>query len=347
MTVPETSPGVGVTSPGEPGPDRSRLRLGTAPDSWGVWHPDDPRQVDWTRYLDEASRAGYTRTELGPYGYLPTDPARLRDELERRGLTLTGGTIIPALHRGAAALDDARRAAADEAATLVPLGARFVVVLPDGFTDENGRVTSSTVLSPAEWDALTGGLNALGATLRDEHGLELVFHSHAATHVESQDDIVRLLDATDPALVGICLDTGHVTWGGGDNLALITRYGDRVRYVHLKQVDPVVRQRAIDERLGFAPAVRLGAMVEPPTGEPDMPPILDALAALERDTLCIVEQDLFPCRPDVPYPIADRTRAYYEGLGLDVRGGRAGTAAATPGAASDGGPLTGSSSPAR
>ena len=57
------------------------LGLGTAPDSWGVWFPEDPRQVPWTRFLDEASRAGYEWIELGPFGYLPTEPERLRDEL--------------------------------------------------------------------------------------------------------------------------------------------------------------------------------------------------------------------------------------------------------------------------
>jgi inosose dehydratase len=58
---------------------RSRLRLGSCPDSWGVWFPDDPGQTPWHRFLDELAEAGYRWLELGPYGYLPTDPARLRD----------------------------------------------------------------------------------------------------------------------------------------------------------------------------------------------------------------------------------------------------------------------------
>src|SRR3954467_1884853 len=75
------------------------VQLGTAPDSWGVWHPKDDRQTPWHRFLDEVVQAGYTRIELGPYGYLPTDPAILRRELGRRGLTLAGGTFGGALHR--------------------------------------------------------------------------------------------------------------------------------------------------------------------------------------------------------------------------------------------------------
>lgn len=65
------------------------LSIGTAPDSWGVWYADDPRQTPWTRFLDEVVAAGYLRIELGPYGYLPTDPVRLKDELDQRGLTIT------------------------------------------------------------------------------------------------------------------------------------------------------------------------------------------------------------------------------------------------------------------
>ena len=72
-------------------PSPARIRIGSAPDSWGVWFPDDPQQVPWERFLDEVSEAGYEWIELGPYGYLPTDPARLADETARRGSGRLGG----------------------------------------------------------------------------------------------------------------------------------------------------------------------------------------------------------------------------------------------------------------
>ena len=65
------------------------IRLGSAPDSWGVWFPSDPEQIPWERFLDEIALAGYQWTELGPFGYLPTDLATLRAELDRRGLKVT------------------------------------------------------------------------------------------------------------------------------------------------------------------------------------------------------------------------------------------------------------------
>ncbi len=297
-------------------PRYPRLRLGTAPDSWGVWFADDPGQVAWRQYLDEAGAAGYRWTELGPYGYLPTDPGQLRDELAARDLTLTGGTVFTALHRGPAALEDAKRACAIEAATIVPLGARHLVLLPEGFTGPDGSLTQAATLTDEQWGSLTDGLTALGRFARDELGCVLVVHSHADTHIATTSDIERFLGATDPDAVKVCLDTGHVAYCGGDNLALIHDRPDRIAYVHLKSVDPVVRARVEADRLDFGAAVRLGAMVEPELGEPDMPPVLAALAALERDLFCIVEQDLYPCPPDVPLPIARRTFAYYAAAGL-------------------------------
>src|SRR5262245_8025743 len=231
-------------------PEYPTLRLGTAPDSWGVWFPDDPQQVPSSRFLDEARDAGYRLVELGPYGYLPTDPPTLRRELDARGLTLTGGAVFVALHRGAAAYDQAVADCDREAALLTALGARHLVILPEGYTDLDGTITEPPELTDAQWADLCGGMDRLGAHLLERWATELVFHSHADSHVMTQDQIVRFVEATDPRYVNLCLDTGHVAYGGGDNLALISAYPDRIRYVHLKQVDRAIRQRVRDERLG-------------------------------------------------------------------------------------------------
>lgn len=294
----------------------AQLRLGTAPDSWGVWFPDDPKQTPWTRYLDEVRDAGYKWTELGPYGYLPTDPSRLRDELEARALTLTGGTVFVALHRGREALDKAKADCDAEMATIGPLGARHLVILPEGYTDLDGKLTASPTLSDDEWAALLSGMSELGAYVADKHGAVLTFHTHADSHVGTQEEIERFLEGTDAEAVNLCLDTGHVAYCGADNLKIIRDHPERIAYVHLKQVDVAIRARVREEGLGFAPAVRLGVMVEPPLGEPDMPSLLSALDALDRELYCIVEQDLYPCAPDVPLPIAVRTREYFKTCGL-------------------------------
>jgi inosose dehydratase len=295
----------------------SRIHLGSAPDSWGVWMPDDPRQTPWTRFLDEIAAAGYVWMELGPFGYLPTDPARLIDETARRGLTITGGTVDGGLHRPGT-YDDVLERSRRVARTLTAVGARYLVFLPESYRagDDEGTWLQPRDLTAEEWDTLLTGMSRLGHAIRDEFGMTLAFHPHADTHVDTQEHVERFVEGTDPEVVGLCLDTGHIAYCGGDNLALIRRYPERIAYVHLKQVDPAVMQRVNAEGLSFARAVRLGSMIEPPLGEPAMPPILDALAALDRDLFAIVEQDLFPCDPDTPLPIATRTREYFASIGL-------------------------------
>jgi inosose dehydratase len=297
--------------------DLSRLRLGTAPDSRGVWFPEDDHQVTWKQYLDELPKAGYVWTELGPQGFLPQDTGKLRDELEQRGLRVCGGTVFAALHQGADALKKAIEDFGREAKLLRALGARYLVHLPEQYTDmHTGEATDAASLGKEHWTNLVNGTNELGRVIYEEFGVELVFHPHVDTHVESQEEIERFLDDTDPRYVNLCLDTGHIAYAGGDNVEIVRRYPERINYVHLKQVDPVVREHVRQQKLPLSEAVKLGAMVEPPHGEPAMPPLLTALAELDKDLFCVIEQDLYPVEPDVPLPIAARTAGYFAACGL-------------------------------
>ncbi|MDQ6657510.1 MAG: sugar phosphate isomerase/epimerase [Actinomycetota bacterium] len=288
-----------------------RLLIGTAPDSWGVWFPDDPQQTPWQRFLDEVVCAGYTRIELGPYGYLPTDASALAAELGARKLTVTAGTVAPMV-RTADAFDASWPAVAQAATLTAAMGAEHLVVLPEARDFGQGRGAASP--TDAEWSVYTGQVERLGAAVRDEFGLRLQIHPHADTIVDTGHSVLRLLADTDPELVNLCLDTGHLTYCGGDNLELIRRHPDRIGYLHLKQVDPVVLQQVRATELRFGEAVRLGAMCEPPGGIPAMPPILRAAEALaeraQRDLIAVVEQDMYPCAVDVPLPIATRTLDY-------------------------------------
>jgi inosose dehydratase len=297
--------------------DLSRLKLGTAPDSWGVWFPQDPHQVTWQQYLDELPKAGYVWTELGPQGFLPQDPQQLRDELNQRGLKVCGGTVFAALHHGAEALKKAIDAFSREARLLTAVGAKYVVHLPEQYTDmHTGAAIDASSLGAEHWSNLISGTNELGRVIYEEFGVQLVFHPHVDTHVETQEEIERFLTDTDPRYVNLCLDTGHIAYAGGNNVEIVERFPERITYVHLKQVDPVVRERVRRENLPLSEAVKLGAMVEPPYGQPDMPPLLDALGRLNSDVFCVIEQDLYPVESDVPLPIAARTAGYFVASGL-------------------------------
>ncbi len=144
----------------------------------------------------------------------------------------------------------------------------------------------------------------------------LVFHTHADSHVGTQEEIERFLDGTDPETVQLCLDTGHVAYCGADNLKLIADYPDRVQYVHLKQVDTAIRAR-VRRRSSASPRPSAWApWWSRRWASRTCRRCIDALAALDRELYCIVEQDMYPCDFDRPFPIAVRTQQYFKTCGL-------------------------------
>jgi inosose dehydratase len=143
-----------------------------------------------------------------------------------------------------------------------------------------------------------------------------MFHPHADAHVADDDGIDRFLELTDPAVVYLCLDTGHVAYVGGDNQAIVAKYPDRIGYLHLKSVNPRVLTKVREQRMSFAAAVQEGAMVEPQYGEPDMHTLLPELDALGRQLWAIVEHDMYPAPTGAPLATATRTCRYYQQRGM-------------------------------
>jgi len=299
--------------------DTRRLALGSCPDSWGVWFADDPRQPPWQRFLDELAGVGYEWLELGPYGYLPTDPARLADELDRRGLTVAGGTMHgeSGLHRRGdwPAIEAKTRKVAELTAAV---GGRHLVFVPvPGYRDDTtGAYLEPAELTGEEWTTMVRAADELGRIVAGDYGVALQFHPHADSHVETQDQTERFLADTDPRYVNLCLDTGHLAYRGADSVELIRRYPERIGYVHIKQMDPDVVARAEREDLAFGQAVALGASCEPPAGLPDVPSVVAALSELDTEMFVVVEQDMYPVDFEVPAPIAARTRDYLRTVGV-------------------------------
>jgi inosose dehydratase len=294
--------------------DSNGLRIGTAPDSWGVWFADDPRQTPWRRFLDEVVAAGYVWIELGPYGYLPTDPKELEDELGSRGLKLSAGTVFTGFHKGPEQWERAWSQALKVAGLAAKLGAQHLVVIPDLWrSDVTTQQLEPRTLDDEQWKRLAAGHDRLGKALLDEFGMKQEFHSHADSHVGTTREVERFLAETDERYTNLCLDTGHFAYYGGDSLALIARHPSRIGYLHLKQVDTNLLFDVLKNDVPFATAVAQGIMIEPPAGVPQLAPIVEAVADLDPGIFAIVEQDLYPTEPDVPLPIATRTREHIFG----------------------------------
>jgi len=298
------------------------IRVANAPCSWGILEFDAPAvRMPAAQVLNELAAAGYSGTELGDWGFLPTEPAALADEVGRRGLALVGGFVPVGLADAAAAragLDTAVRTATLLAAAA---GSNALIVLSDDNasvptrTARAGRIRPEDGLRPDQWDAFAARAQNVADVVADAAGLRTVFHHHCAGFVETPLEIDALLTRTDPARLGLCLDTGHLTYGGGDPVTAVRQYGDRIWHVHLKDCDERVAADARRHGWDYHAAVARGIFCELGRGSVDFPAVRDALADRHYNGWMVVEQDV---RPGLGTPAASaaRNRAYLRTIGL-------------------------------
>lgn len=300
-------------------PRYSKLAIGVCPDQWGVWFPEDPKQIPWETSLGEMATAGFSIMETGPFGYFPKDPKRLQEEMDKHGFKVVAGTGWGILHK-AEAWDDTEKTFRAIGETHAAVGAEYVVHLPPMFRDEHtGELTDERTLSGKAWDLYIKNADRLGRIMKEDYGLQMVLHPHGDSHIETPEDIDRIFQATDPEYVGFCLDTGHIVYGQGDPVEIIKKYPERISYVHIKAMDPEIVKQAHEDDWSFSAAVSRGCSVAPPAGEPKMPALIEALADLDKDLYVICEQDMYPCDPSYPLPNAITIREYLASCGLGLK----------------------------
>ncbi len=293
------------------------MRVGNAPVSWGVYEAVEGNPP-FGEVLDAIAKAGYEGTELGPYGYLPTEPAALAEALELRRLAL-GSSFVALPLEDAAAREASVHKALDVARLLASRGVKELILADDDNprrAANAGRIPAdgSQGWSDAEWREATATLEAVARALASELGMRAVVHHHAGTFLETPAEIARLLDETDPSLVGLLLDTGHCLYGGGDPVAVYQRHQERVWYVHLKDA----RQDMLDvvrrTDISMQEAWKRGVFCPIGEGACDFPALLSSLRANGYQGWLIVEQDVVPDEhgrldPD-PIACATQSRAY-------------------------------------
>ena len=273
------------------------MLFSNAPCSWGVAYPTG-NAVGWRQYLDEVAAAGYKGTELGPFGYLPKDAALVGDELARRGLTVVGATHVHTFADPASLptlLADLR----EEGAILESLGASHLVVM-----DESGFYPDAkSALDGAAWRSFAEGVETSRKLIEDELGLKASFHPHIGTAVQFESEIDRLLEDTG---IDLCFDTGHHAFWDQDALAYFAKVRDRVAYVHLKNVDPKVRQRVLDGELSVERSYGEGVMCPLPEGAVNIPQVITFMRETDFDGPVVVEQDVADNATETPLELARR-----------------------------------------
>lgn len=294
------------------------IRIGNAPCSWGVEFADDPRNPPWRQVLADCAAAGYRGIELGPVGYMPEDPAILRDALAETGLALIGGVVFRPFH-DPAKWDEVWDAAQRTCRALVAHGARHLVLI-DSISPRRaataGRWSAAEKMSIDEWTAFRDRIAHVARLGTLDHGLTVGIHAHAAGFVDFEPELEWLLDEIDSDILKLCFDTGHHSYAGYDPVAFLRRHVGRVSYMHFKDIDPVVKADAIARSTGFYQACGQGIFCNLGAGDVDFPGVRQVLLDAGFDGWCTVEQDCDPTLAVSPVDDARRNRAYLQSIGF-------------------------------
>lgn len=283
------------------------MRLGNSPCSWGVEFASDPRNPPWSQVLDECAAAGFDGIELGPVGFLPEDPVKLRSELDARNLTLAGAVVFQPFHYESQ-WEKVADANLRTCRSLVAHGASQLVLIDSiapGRTRTLGRPDLAPTMTAGEWTSFVGRVR-LACEMAKDHGLRASIHGHAGGYVDFEPEIDRLLNDIPDDLLGVCLDTAHLTLAGGDPLSFTRRYVDRLAHVHLKDIDPLKRRQVVDEGIEFYAACAADLFCEMGHGAIDFAAVHALLTEIGYDGWCVVEQD---CAADATVSKVEMARA--------------------------------------
>jgi inosose dehydratase len=275
---------------------KERFLFACAPDSWGVLdYPGPSWEQSYELMLDEMVEAGYTGTELGPYGFFPTDPLTLRPQLEKRGLKLLG-SFVPVKMTDPSASSAVMERIRKVGHLLASLKAPFLVMADDQSTERNaysGRTNEPgcPTLSSHQWKHV-GQIVADAEKVANEFGLDLVFHPHVATYVESPEECERFFDVSSHTNVGLCLDTGHCLYGHGDPVKEAEKFKSKLRFVHVKDCNEKILVEARRNKWTFEDAIEHKVFTIIGQGDIDFPAFFQTLLKNGYSGWSVVEQDV-------------------------------------------------------
>lgn len=294
------------------------VKIATAPCSWGVWYADGtPSGTPADVFLNQAEEAGYTALELGPIGYLPTDTEILKEELDKRRLSICAGTVCQAFDQFRS-FKDFKPAIAALCNRLQKLDVPYIVAMDESNV---GKYSELKKTMPREtWVGYIQMIKEMAEFTKQEYGIEILYHPHIKSLVEYENEIVDLMDI---ANVNLCFDTGHHAYcnGGyeiGDRsaLAFLEKYADRIPYLHFKNVDPVVRKKVIDENIDSDTAFDIDVMCDLKDGIIDFKQLTDLLRKIHFDGYAVIEQDVPHATVQQAFESAKRNLEYLRSIGM-------------------------------
>ncbi len=300
------------------------IKIANAPCSWGALEFDleeKSEEIGFEQVLDEIKDTGYIGTELGDWGYMPTDPDQLRVAIDSRGLELLGAFVPVALvdeRTHEMGIQSALRVA--ELMYKAGYKNTFIVLADDNGsvperTKNAGRITPAMGLTKSQWETYTKGAEKVAKAVKEAYGLRTVFHHHCAGYVETPYEIDTLMSLTDPNLLGLCLDMGHYAFGGGDPITALKKHSDRIWHVHFKDFDPKAARHSKEAGGDYFDAIKRGVFCELGKGSVDFKTIVRLLKEKNYDDWIVVEQDILPGM-GAPKKCAENNREFIRSLGL-------------------------------
>jgi inosose dehydratase len=297
------------------------IRIANAPCSWGVLEFSlEGKAAGYAQVLDEICAAGYCGTELGDWGFMPTNPGVLKRELQARQLEMAGA-FVPVDFSNPESHETGAQAALRRARLLAAVSKTALIILADENgrnpvrTRHAGRIQPEEGLSPEAWGIFAAGVQSVARAVQEGTGLRCAFHHHCAGFVETPEEVEQLLSLTDPDLVGLCFDTGHYTFGGGDAVEGLRKHARRIWHVHFKDHDPHTAAQSRRQGWDYFEAVRGGVFCELGIGDVNFPNVLAELQTVGYSGWVVVEQDVLPGMGS-PKESAVRNRAYLHDLGV-------------------------------
>lgn len=293
------------------------VKLGIAPIAWT--NDDLPElggENTFEQCVSEMALAGFTGSEVG--NKYPKDPAVLKPALELRGMEICNAWFSTFLI--SKPYEETEVEFEKHVAFLAAMGAKVVGVSEQSYSTQGIQdqpvFEGKYEMNDEEWSLLCEGLNRLGKLSLEKYGVALTFHHHMGTVVQSAAEVERMMQGTDPAYVSLLFDSGHFAYCGEDPVEMVTRYADRIKHVHLKDIRPEVVARVKAERLSFLEGVRQGAFTIPGDGCVTFAPIFKVLAESGYEGYMVVEAEQDPAKAN-PLEYAIRARKFIaENTGL-------------------------------
>src|SRR5215208_2388726 len=261
------------------------VRIAGAPISWGINEVEGwGYQMGAQRVLDEAVSLGLPAIESGPEGFLPKDPVKASRVMGEHGLHLVGGFVPVVLHR-VEAREEGLASVERQAEFFAATGADVMILAAD---TEGEGYEENVELDDAGWDELFEGLS-IAEEIGVGHGLTVAVHPHFGTAIERPHHVRRFLEGCE---TGLCLDTGHLMVGGDDPVAVTELAADRVRIVHLKDVDRYLAEGVAKGEVGFEDAVRQGVFRALGDGDVESERVIGLLEGSGYEGWYVLEQDI-------------------------------------------------------